>query len=161
MRGDFPSSAPKARNALRSQEETACQRNDQPPGPAPAQHLPCGKKAPLPGDKTPPNWSWWWVTFGEQSRVISRECRSSIVIQPCTALVTKGLWLSRIGFRIKWPPHAWRIGESLIARVVKALSPFLEVESFDVGRLSGRAALENSSVSSHLRKPDPQAGVRV
>jgi hypothetical protein len=29
----------------------------------------------LPGGKTPPRWPWWWVTFGEQSRVISRECR--------------------------------------------------------------------------------------
>jgi hypothetical protein len=38
--------------------------------------LPGGKTALLPGGKTPPNWSWWWVTFGEQSRVISRECRS-------------------------------------------------------------------------------------
>ena len=34
------------------------------------------QKARLPGGKTPPNWPWWWVTFGEQSRVISPECHS-------------------------------------------------------------------------------------
>jgi hypothetical protein len=34
----------------------------------------------LHGDKTPPNWPWWWVTFGELSRFISPECRSE-----CTA----------------------------------------------------------------------------
>src|SRR3990172_864063 len=78
VRGDFPSSAPKARNGLRLQEETACAgetidrqgRQGQP-----AQHLPYGKNALLPGGKTPPNGPWWWVTFSEQSRVISRECR--------------------------------------------------------------------------------------
>ena len=80
VRGDFPSSAPKARNGLRLQEETACAgetidrqgRQGQP-----AQHLPYGKNALLPGGKTPPNGPWWWVTFGEQSRVISCECRST------------------------------------------------------------------------------------
>jgi hypothetical protein len=41
----------------------------------PAQHLPCGKEALLPDDEISPNWPWWWVTFDEQSRVISRECR--------------------------------------------------------------------------------------
>src|SRR3990172_2391021 len=79
VRGDFLSSAPKARNGLRLQEETACAgetidrqgRQGQP-----AQHLPYGKNALLPGGKTPPNGPWWWVTFSEQSRVISRECRS-------------------------------------------------------------------------------------
>jgi hypothetical protein len=81
VRGDFPSSAPKARNALTSQEEAACADERLDAGGRqgqPAQHLPCGKKALLPGDKTPPNWPWWWVTFGEQGRVISRECRSPI-----------------------------------------------------------------------------------
>jgi hypothetical protein len=80
VRGDFPSSAPKARNALTSQEEAACVGERLDAGGRqgqPAQHLPCDKKALLPGDKTPPNWPWWWVTFGEQSRVISRECRST------------------------------------------------------------------------------------
>jgi hypothetical protein len=78
VRVDFPSSAPKARNALTLHGESACAGEGiDPQGRQgqPAQHLPHGKKALLPGDKTPPNWPWWWVTFGEQSRVISRECR--------------------------------------------------------------------------------------
>src|ERR1039457_1604665 len=78
VRGDFTSSAPRARNALRSQEKLPVGAAIRPrgwTGPLP-QHLPCGKTTLLPGGKTPPNWSWWWVTFGEQSRVISRECRS-------------------------------------------------------------------------------------
>jgi len=78
VRCDFPSSAPRARNALKSQDEAGvCRRKDRAVGRKgqPAQHLPCGKKALFPDGKTPPNRPWWWVTFGEQSRVISRECR--------------------------------------------------------------------------------------
>jgi hypothetical protein len=49
-RGDFPSSAPKARNALTSQGEAACagERIDQGLQGQPAPHLPCGKETPLP-----------------------------------------------------------------------------------------------------------------
>ena len=79
VRGAFPSSAPKARNALRSQDKLRVPAKRPTAGSgraSPAQHLPCGKNTLLPGGKTPPNWPWWWVTFGEQSMVISPECRS-------------------------------------------------------------------------------------
>src|ERR1039458_687007 len=79
VRGDFPSSAPKARNPLTSHEEAACagERIDRRRAVA-SPHSICraARKALLPGGKTPPNWRWWWVTFGEQSRIISPECRS-------------------------------------------------------------------------------------
>jgi hypothetical protein len=79
VRRDFPSSAPKARNPLTSHEEAArCRRKNRPPTGAASPHGICraARKALLPGRKTPPNWPWWWVTFGEQSRVIFPKCRS-------------------------------------------------------------------------------------
>ena len=78
VRGDFPSSAPKARNPLTSHEEAACAGEGIDGRRAAASlHSICraARKALLPGGKTPPNWRWWRVTFGEQSRVISPECR--------------------------------------------------------------------------------------
>ena len=78
VRGDFPSSAPKARNPLTSHEEAACAGEGIDGRWAVASlHSICraARKALLPGGKTPPNWRWWRVTFGEQSRVISRERR--------------------------------------------------------------------------------------
>src|SRR5713101_6677349 len=42
-----------------------------------ATDLPAGKKPFLPGGKTATLSAWCWVAFGEQTMVISRECRSS------------------------------------------------------------------------------------
>src|SRR6266481_1647757 len=42
-----------------------------------ATDLPAGKKPFLPGGKTATLSAWCWVTFGEQTMVISRECRST------------------------------------------------------------------------------------
>jgi hypothetical protein len=50
VRGDFPSSAPKARNPLTSHEEAACAGegiDGRRAAAKPAQHLPCGKKGAL------------------------------------------------------------------------------------------------------------------
>src|SRR5713226_3108510 len=41
-----------------------------------ATDLPAGKKPFLPGGKTATLSAWCWVAFGEQTMVISRECRS-------------------------------------------------------------------------------------
>jgi len=40
-----------------------------------ATDLPAGKKPFLPGGKTATLSAWCWVAFGEQTMVISRECR--------------------------------------------------------------------------------------
>ena len=40
--------------------------------------LPAGKKPFLPGGKTATLSAWCWVAFGEQTMVISRECRSLV-----------------------------------------------------------------------------------
>jgi len=42
-----------------------------------ATDLPAGKKPFLPGGKTATLSAWCWVAFGEQTMVISRECRRS------------------------------------------------------------------------------------
>jgi len=42
-----------------------------------ATDLPAGKKPFLPGGKTATLSAWCWVAFGEQTMVISRECRSN------------------------------------------------------------------------------------
>jgi hypothetical protein len=60
------SSAPKARKVFASTHESV-QRAI--PG-LQAAHLPCAK------------WSFWWVSFREQTRVTSRERRSSSKIHP-------------------------------------------------------------------------------
>ena len=47
-----------------------------------ATDLPAGKKPFLPGGKTATLWAWCWVAFGEQTMVISRECRSTRSLSP-------------------------------------------------------------------------------
>src|ERR1035437_3238815 len=78
VRFAVPSSAPQARNALSLREDiralgkSISHRSAAPPG----SHVICLRaKAALPSGKSATSFRRWWVTFGEQSRVISRERR--------------------------------------------------------------------------------------
>src|SRR5258706_15843425 len=74
----LPSSAPKARNALMSQQGTAGRGEmiDRRKAEGPRREaFARGQESGLPANRALPNQGGWWVTFGEQSRSISRECR--------------------------------------------------------------------------------------
>src|ERR1039458_4373732 len=81
VRFAVPSSAPQARNALSLREDiralskSISHRSAAPPG----SHVICLRaKSALPSGKSATSFRWWWVTFGEQSRVISRERRREV-----------------------------------------------------------------------------------
>ena len=76
--GCFPSSAPAACKALNLQEDI-CAPVKPINHPSVAGRVRTGtarrQERLLPGGKSATPSAWWWVTFGEQSRVISPECR--------------------------------------------------------------------------------------
>src|ERR1017187_9155734 len=106
VRFAVPSSAPQARNALSLREDiralgkSISHRSAAPPG----SHVICLRaKAALPSGKSATSFRWWWVTFGEQSRVISRQRRRSkpqyIAFSPpslCTRNESRIIWKSAI-----------------------------------------------------------------
>jgi formylglycine-generating enzyme required for sulfatase activity len=83
--------------------------------------LPCGKNTLLPGGKTPPNWPWWWVTFGEQSMVISPECRSQLDCRICFGALAKSSHPQILWTRQK----DWVIEEASVGRDRGILVPIL------------------------------------
>src|SRR5712692_9203621 len=63
-----------------------------------ATDLPAGKKPFLPGGKTATLSAWCWVAFGEQTMVISRECRSqSGAVRPQMAFAFRPSFASNPG----------------------------------------------------------------
>src|SRR6266571_5350179 len=80
VRAAVPSSAPQPRKLLSLRKEICLpMRTINHWGVArPGSRVICPRaKKDLPGGKGPVAWLWCWVTFGEQSMVISRECRSA------------------------------------------------------------------------------------
>ena len=82
VRGAVSSSAPQARKVLSLREDIWARVKTAKTGSVArrglARILPVGKKV-QPGGKGVLTWPWCWVTFGEQSMVISRERRSRFV----------------------------------------------------------------------------------
>ncbi|SPF50684.1 hypothetical protein SBA4_4480004 [Candidatus Sulfopaludibacter sp. SbA4] len=79
VRVDFPSYAPKARNAFSFHSRPRVSGSDQPPrakAPGPPIAFGARQNTALPRAKWLLRAAPGWVTFGEQSRVNSRECRS-------------------------------------------------------------------------------------
>ena len=84
---------------------------------------PGGRAVLLPGGKSATAPVWWWVTFGEQSRVISRECRRHN--QNKSILGAAEVWARRrLGLRRrKFDPTAGRGREANTAEAVCLLLP--------------------------------------